>query len=152
MKSKRYVLFVYLVLSLWAGNVYAQSDYAVSGVVQSKDNEGLVGATIRMTGTKKDFKTWGVLAASDGSFSLQVPKGNYTLIVSFVGFRNYEANVEVKGNMHLPVIVLAEDTEMLDEVVVTSRTVTYHAEGYVAEISKNHLYKGMDMSELRSEA
>ena len=42
MKSKRYVLFVYLVLSLWAGNVYAQSDYAVSGVVQSKDNEGLV--------------------------------------------------------------------------------------------------------------
>lgn len=148
MKSKRYVLFVYLMLSLWVGNIYAQGNYTVSGVVQTKDSEGLVGATIRMTDTKHDSKTFGGIAASDGSFSLQVPKGSYTLMVSFVGFRNYEANVEVKGNMHLPVIVLTEDTEVLDEVVVTSRTVTYHAEGYVAEISKNHLYRGMDMSEI----
>ena len=126
--------------------VHAQTTYVVNGIIQSTNDGSLVGANIVLTNLKQNKDKFGVTSGSEGDFSISVKKGTYTLEVSFVGYTKYTTNVEVKGDITLPVIVLSEDSQLMDEVVVTARTITYNTEGYVAEVYKNPLYKNMDMT------
>ena len=125
---------------------HAQNHYSVSGTVQTEADGPLPGAHVILKNIKQSDKLIGVTTGADGSFSLSVAQGHYTLEVSFVGYTPYTASVEVEGDIRLPALTLHEDAELLDEVVVTANTITYNTEGYVAEVYKNPLYKQMDMN------
>ena len=49
----------------------------------------------------------------------------------------YVAEVDATSSLKLPDIFLKEDRQTLDAITVTGRTVTYNAEGYVANIAAN---------------
>ena len=88
--------------------VQAQS-LQVSGTVVSKsDGEPVIGATILEQGT-----TNGTITDFDGKFSLTVKQGA-EISISYIGFKSQVVKAQTVLN-----IVLAEDTEVLDEVVVT---------------------------------
>lgn len=140
------ILKIICVIVLLPLFVHAQTTYVVNGIIQSTNDGSLVGANIVLTNLKQNKDKFGVTSGSEGDFSISVKKGTYTLEVSFVGYTKYTTNVEVKGDITLPVIVLSEDSQLMDEVVVTARTITYNTEGYVAEVYKNPLYKNMDMT------
>ena len=81
-------------------------------LVTGLDSQGepVVGANV----FEKGEKTNGTITDISGKFSLNV-SDNATLVVSFVGFKNQE--IAVKGRDKID-IWLADDTELLDEVVV----------------------------------
>lgn len=98
-----------LFMALFLMNVsWAFAQLTVTGHVQSKSGEPLIGVNVVEKGT-----TNGTVTDLDGNFSLQTEKGK-TLVFSYIGFVPQE-NV-VKGTRVN--VTLLEDTEILDEVVV----------------------------------
>lgn len=143
---KRLLLFL---LSGWlvVWGVFAQhTTYQVVGKVETTGGEGLPGANVKFTNVRHRDRMSGVATDMDGRFSIALEEGLYQLEISYIGYATYVSNVEVKGNVSLPVIALHEDAQQMDAVVVTARTVTYHSNGYVADISKNPFYRNQDMS------
>ncbi|UOQ55023.1 SusC/RagA family TonB-linked outer membrane protein [Hymenobacter cellulosivorans] len=88
----------------------AAQNRSVSGQVVDQSGNGLPGATVIVKGT-----TTGVSTNSDGTFTLSVPEGGGTLIISSVGYLNQE---QVIGTESKFTVRLAEDTKQLSEVVV----------------------------------
>ena len=83
----------------------------VSGQVVDAQGNPLPGATVVVKGTPI-----GTATDMDGRYTLVVPEGDHTLQVSMVGMRT--ENVAVGRRTHINVS-LAENVEMMDEVVVT---------------------------------
>lgn len=124
----------------------AQVSYSIKGVVCTQQNEPLPGANVKLTDVKHKERITGCSTGADGDFSIPIAKGSYILEISFVGYTKYTTNVEIKGDVVLPPVTLSEDAQLMDEVVVTARTIIYNSDGYVAEVYKNPLYKNMDMA------
>ena len=91
-------------------NTVVSQKRLVTGVVLDSQGEPVVGANV----FEKGEKTNGTITDIDGKFSLNV-SDNATLVISFVGFKKQE--IAVKGRDKID-IRLADDTELLDEVVV----------------------------------
>ncbi len=92
-------------ISLWAQNT-------IRGVVYDENGNTLPGATIIVPGT-----TQGVTTDVDGEFSLQLPEGENTIEVSFIGY--LPESVDVSGKDYIEVTLLPS-IEQLQEVVVTA--------------------------------
>ena len=109
MKILRFVV-VLLVLQALFSPVLAQ-DMVVTGKVDTKTGEPIVGATIAVKGTNL-----GTTTDAAGNFSLKVPNRKVLLVVSYVGMVNQELTIPESGflTIHL------EDVGSigLDEVVV----------------------------------
>lgn len=106
---KRGSFFLILIL-LCNFSVYAQS-FTVKGKVLDANDEPLIGAAIVL----KSQSTVGTVADFDGNFTLEVPDKNAVLTVSYLGMTPQDVKVNGRNTI---VVVLREDTEMLEEVVV----------------------------------
>lgn len=96
---------------------HAQNRTIKGKVVSAQNNTPLSGASVLLKGTST-----GVATANDGTFSLSVPSGAVTLVISSVGFASVEQNV---GADQSDIIVsLAEGAGSLNEVVVTALGIT----------------------------
>lgn len=91
-------------------NAQQQTRKAV-GVVTDKTGEAIIGANVIVKGT-----TNGTITDMDGRFELDVPN-NATLQVSYIGFNTQE--IVFTGQPSIEV-QLVDDTQALDEVVVTA--------------------------------
>ncbi|PSR12634.1 MAG: SusC/RagA family TonB-linked outer membrane protein [Bacteroidetes bacterium] len=100
-----------LVLSLVLFTVgFALAQRTVTGTVTDDGGEPLIGASIFVRGTSS-----GTVTDIDGSYSLEVPEGATTLVVSYTGFETRDIKLGVASVMD---ITLSEGVA-LDEVVVT---------------------------------
>jgi len=105
---RKQILLIMLLMSLSA-TIYAQK---ISGKVSSaKDGTILPGVSVQVKGTNTGTNT-----TADGTFSVNA-SSEATLIFSFIGFKNQEIKV---GNQLIINISLDEDTQNLEEVVVTA--------------------------------
>lgn len=87
-----------------------QQKQSVSGTVKDATGEPVIGANVREKGNPGN----GTITDIDGNFNIKVAPGA-TLEISFIGYKT----AEVKAAAGKPVnVTLADDTEMLDEVVV----------------------------------
>ncbi len=93
-------------------SIYAQT---ITGTVNAEDGP-LPGASVIQKGT-----TNGVTTDFDGKFTLNVPEGSGTIVVSFVGYKNTEVTYTVASGETKDVgtITLVSDNT-LDEIVVTA--------------------------------
>ncbi|MEZ7514098.1 SusC/RagA family TonB-linked outer membrane protein [Flavobacterium frigidarium] len=82
------------------------------GVVLDQEGLPLPGAVVKEKGTNN-----GTLTDFDGKFSLKLSGTSTTLIVSFMGFEDKEVVANSSGFQE---ITLTEDTNKLDEVIVTA--------------------------------
>ena len=83
----------------------------VTGVVKDVMGEPLIGANV----VEKGRSTNGVITDFNGKFTLEVDE-SASLVVSYIGYLAQDIPTKGKGDFH---IVLKEDTNTLDEVVVT---------------------------------
>ena len=104
---KRKLMLFLSLLFISVGIVTAQTQ--VSGVVVDEAGEPVIGATILIKGTSQ-----GTITDFDGNFAFTAP-ANATLVVSYVGYVTQE--VAARPNMR---IVMASDSELLDEVIVVA--------------------------------
>ena len=83
----------------------------VTGVVKDVMGEPLIGANV----VEKGRSTNGVITDFNGKFTLEVDE-SASLVVSYIGYLAQDITTKGKGDFH---IILKEDTNTLDEVVVT---------------------------------
>ncbi len=86
-------------------------------ITETETGEPLPGAVIKVAETKQ-----GTAAKLDGTFNLTLDKGNYTLIVSFIGYLEKELKVELKDgeNKDLGLIKMQSNAIGLGEMLVVA--------------------------------
>ncbi|MFI3296340.1 MAG: SusC/RagA family TonB-linked outer membrane protein [bacterium] len=96
-------------LVLFTSVVFAQGKKISGTVVDSNnDNEPVIGATVQVKGNE----SVGTITDFDGNFTITLPDGATTLVVSYMGMQTTE--VVAKNGM---VVKMAADAEMLEEVI-----------------------------------
>ena len=90
--------------------IVQQQTVTVTGVVKDKSGEPIIGANILEKGTAN-----GVITNIDGEYTLKVKGANSVLVISYIGYKSQEIAV---GSQRKINVTLADDTELLDEVVV----------------------------------
>lgn len=131
MDKVRIMLCILLLMTGYAVGK-SQQNQQISGTVTSKvDGMSVIGATVIETGNP----TNGTVTDLDGKFTINVKPGA-KLTISYIGYTS--VTVEAVPNVN---IVLSEDSEMLDEVVVTGYTTQRKADltGSVAVVSTDEL-------------
>ncbi|MBF9255088.1 TonB-dependent receptor [Pontibacter sp. 172403-2] len=83
---------------------------SITGKVTDEEGVGLPGVTVLLKGTQN-----GTATDATGNFSLSVPDGNGTLVVSYVGFKTQDVPINNRSSVN---IALATDTKALEEIVV----------------------------------
>lgn len=87
-----------------------QQQRTVKGVVVDVNGEPIIGANVKAVGS-----TTGTITDVNGEFSLTVAT-DATLEISFIGYKAQKVTV---GASNKVTVTLKEDTEVLDEVVIT---------------------------------
>ena len=128
---KKITIFLFLFTSIL---VNAQQ-FNLSGKVVDENNEVLTGASITIKETKKGTST-----DFDGKFSISLPKGNYTLQISFLGFKTVSKLVNLTKNEEISVILLPNET-LLDEVLVSAVRVNADIPVTFSNLSKKEIAK-----------
>ena len=103
----------------------AMASYRINGiVVDNSDALPLVGVTVLLT-DDAGKQVMGVTTDAAGRFALkEVPKGDYTLQCSYVGYESFTMVLkQLERNIDLGEIGLLPSTEVLDEVVVEGEKV-----------------------------
>lgn len=104
---------LFLILSIIQYNLFAQNAI-IKGTVNSK-GEAVVNASIKISGTDK-----GTVSDGYGNFQLlKLKEGNYTLIITAVGYQPKKESIYINDEIKTINISLEEDNFGLSEVVVT---------------------------------
>jgi len=140
MKAKREtsLLVIVLVFFLTATNLSFSQKVEVKGVITTSLGDPLPGASVIVKGTFD-----GVTSDFDGNYSIEADPTD-VLIFSYIGFKEQERVVGINTTID---VSLEEDTEQLDEVVVTALGITREkkALGYsVQEVDDEALNRVQD--------
>lgn len=113
-------LFLSFLLLLISISAFSQHKTMISGKVLSTEKTTVDFATVYLKGTN-----YGGTTNEEGIYHLQAPAGEYTLVVSAIGYKTVEKPVKLmRGErMKMNVVISPQATE-LDEVVVVSNGVT----------------------------
>lgn len=142
MESMKKTFLIALLFVIACITAQAQ-DLQVSGTVISKtDGEPIIGASVVEVGNNIN----GTITDIDGNFSLSVKKGAQ-LTISYVGFKSQTVKASSMLN-----ISMEEDSEMLEEVVVTGYTTQRKADltGAVSVVSTEALKTHSDPDPMKA--
>ena len=92
--------------------IVGHSQTVFTGKVFDENDVPLPGATVVIKGTSN-----GVATDFDGNFEIELPQGDETLMVSYIGYTTKEVSTSGRTSAE---IKLDPDSEQLDEVVVTA--------------------------------
>ncbi|MCS5491152.1 SusC/RagA family TonB-linked outer membrane protein [Algoriphagus limi] len=106
------ILLGFVLVFMTAMSVMAQNRTITGRVTAPDEPDGLIGVNVLVKGT-----TIGVVTDLDGRFSLLVPEGATTLVFSYIGYRSVE---ELIGNRSEVNVVMQEDSQNLEEVIITA--------------------------------
>ncbi|MDN5203831.1 TonB-dependent receptor [Fulvivirgaceae bacterium BMA10] len=118
MDNIKYLLCVFFLSLIWTAS-FSQSPsneaFTISGYVKdAASGEDIIGVTIYV----EELKT-GAVTNAYGFYSLSLPKGNYNLTYSFIGYRSEVFAIQLDKDITKN-LELAEETYQMEEVVITS--------------------------------
>lgn len=91
---------------------------SINGTVKDPSGEVLPFATIHIKGT-----SMGTTSDLDGNFTLEVPEGDFALIVDYTGFQSQEVNFSQDQSFLYPLELVMENAVLLSEVIVVGYSV-----------------------------
>jgi CarboxypepD_reg-like domain/TonB dependent receptor/TonB-dependent Receptor Plug Domain len=114
------ILICFAMLKSFAQNLMLsetnKQKFTVSGTISdSKNNETLIGVTVSIP----ELKT-SIVTNEYGFYSITIPKGKYTLIVSYVGFQTREEPINLDKNIKSNFKITSNE-QVLQEVLITGR-------------------------------
>ena len=113
-------LFLSFLLLLISISAFSQHKTMISGKVLSTEKTTVDFATVYLKGTN-----YGGTTNEKGIYHLQAPAGEYTLVVSAIGYKTVEKPVKLmRGERTKMNVVISPQATELDEVVVVSNGVT----------------------------
>ena len=111
---KGYLPFILFSLLCFSFNSWGQQKFTLSGSIsESSSNETLIGVTVAIP----ELNT-GVTTNEYGFYSITLPEGTYTVLISYLGFEDIIQEITLTENRRID-FLLEEEAEQLDEVVVT---------------------------------
>jgi hypothetical protein len=114
---KRKVLLIPIVLCLFLVKAYSQEKYTISGIISDAESgETMIGATISV----KELTATGTITNAYGYYSLTLPKGEYTVVFSYLGYKSIENIIDLSEDKRLD-YKLSPDSETLEAVVVMAK-------------------------------
>uniref|UniRef100_UPI00321739D4 TonB-dependent receptor n=1 Tax=uncultured Draconibacterium sp. TaxID=1573823 RepID=UPI00321739D4 len=114
-ENKMLLLLMLLLTSIVSG--YADDNVTISGYVRSSETgEGLIGSTIYV----EEMQT-GTATNSYGFYSLTLPKGNYTIRYSYIGYEKISMGTEITGRITKDVELNPVSNQM-EEIVIRSES------------------------------
>jgi iron complex outermembrane receptor protein len=129
---KKNIFFLFLFVSILAN---AQT-FTLEGKVVDENNESLSGATVLVKETNK-----GTATDFDGKFSMDLTKGEYTIQVSFIGYKtNIQGVTIVNQDVELN-FFLTSDENVLEEVLVSAVRVNAEVPVTFSNLSKKEISK-----------
>jgi len=112
MNTSKYITFLFLFV---AQIFFSQEKVTINGTVyDNNSNETLIGVSLYFP----ELKT-GTTTNEYGFYSITVPKGNYKIQVSYLGFKSIIENLNLTVNVTKN-FKLEEETESLDEIIIES--------------------------------
>jgi hypothetical protein len=106
-------IFTPIIFLLLTFQLYSQEKFTISGLVSdSKNKETLIGVSLYIEETKT-----GLTTNEYGFYSITLPKGNYTLSVSYVGYQTVQEKIELTKDTRKNFFI-SETSQQLDEVVI----------------------------------
>ena len=95
--------------------LFAQEKYTIRGSISDVINgETVLGASVYLKGT-----TIGTTTNEYGFYSITAPKGTYTLIVSYLGYKEIKKEISLTEDIKLN-FELEEASNTLEEVIITA--------------------------------
>jgi hypothetical protein len=105
--------FIILCVLMSSSMLFAQEKLTISGTIRdSASGEELIGATVVV----KEIPNTGKAANEYGFYSITLPKGNYTLRATYIGYNEMEKTIILDKNLKIDWDL--ESGKMLQEVVV----------------------------------
>lgn len=102
---------IFAFLWIYSFMMSAQAPINIKGVVNDVKGDPLIGVSIQVQGTSS-----GTVTDVDGKFAINNVNPNAVLKVSYIGMQMQTVNVSGRESL---TIVMKEDSELLNEVVVT---------------------------------
>ncbi len=106
---------VLLTLTLQLAVIVAFAQFSLKGRVTGQGDEPLTGASVVIKNTYN-----GISTATDGSFSFKLKAGQYTVVVSFIGYEKKEVHVELNSDKEITIQM--KPSSILTEEVLISAT------------------------------
>ena len=109
-KNKYFLLVIMISFFL---NSYSQEKFTLSGIISdSKNNETLIGVNVYVPSLKT-----GITTNEYGFYSITLPKGSYTIVVSNTGYQSKEETIDLNKNTKFN-CQLSTSEQVLEEVVI----------------------------------
>ncbi|HAO45927.1 MAG TPA: TonB-dependent receptor, partial [Chitinophagaceae bacterium] len=107
---------VIIILFLCPVTSFAQTRHTISGYIRdSLNGETLIGATVSVKGQSK-----GISSNQYGFFSITLEDGNYSLICTYIGYRERLVELKLDRDQHINFLVVPKSYQF-EEVVVSSK-------------------------------
>lgn len=111
------IFYVVVLLFTTVFGAFAQEKFTLSGTVaDGSNNETLIGVSIYIPEANVTLAT-----NSYGFYSVTLPKGDYTIIISYIGLADMQETISLSQNTKKD-FAMAEDSQQLEEVVLTANT------------------------------
>ncbi|MCZ4695815.1 TonB-dependent receptor [Ancylomarina euxinus] len=116
-KCLRFILIALLILSF--NNLSHAQSHNVYGIIKEKETgEVIPYATVFIKGTQN-----GCVSNAYGFYSLRLPSTNCKLVCSFVGFKNFEKDINSHENLNFDIFLVVKQTEINEVKVVAESQV-----------------------------
>ena len=138
---KKRSLFIFLLLPFFC---LAQTSFKIKGKVLD-DLAPIPFANVVLLTQDGKINTGGV-TKDDGDFEIDVKNGTYKVIISVVGFTNWEKDIPIEKDLDLGVIRLIENATTLNEVVIKTKrnTIEQKADRLIYNVGNNIAVAGGD--------
>lgn len=103
---------LFLSIILFTSSAFAQTKNVVKGIVTDEEQSPAVGATVSLKGNTKVV----TVADANGKFTLSIPTGAQTLIVSFIGMESKE--VAITGTNFVTVALKSNSIQLGETIIV----------------------------------
>lgn len=135
------LLCIFLSLPLYLS---AQQSQIRGVIIEAETGEPIIGATIQVKGTGH-----GTVTDNNGNFTLTIPQGAKVLIVSYIGMKTQEIDIENKTRID---ITMEEESITLQEVVAVGYGVQKKESivGSISQVKDEDLQKVGNVPDLRT--
>lgn len=114
--SKPWFSFLWLSFLFFLSIGVVAQTYTVNGIItENKTKETLIGVPILI----KEMPSYGTASNEDGSYKLSLPKGDYTLVIDYMGYEKKQIKISLTQNI-VQNIALSQSSIGLDEIVISA--------------------------------
>jgi hypothetical protein len=116
MTPKKIITFLVVLLSALSG--FAQEKFTLSGtIIDANSNETLIGVNVVIP----ELKT-GVTTNEYGFYSITVPKGIYSVQISYLGYQTIEESINLNQNIKNNFNLYSNETALKEVIITDNKT------------------------------